>query len=189
MTNPDPVLQDPSGDAAGSAIGRLAAIVGRAARFPGDLDGLGKGEQAALARLDPEGDLRPHQVAAVARALVEAGLEPERWSPATWRRWALIAHGMALSGHAVGALGNQLCAAGVAESRVTKLLTARGAAFRQLIPALLRLFAAHEVAPNWYELAALILATDRDEPKAEAIRLRIAGRYFAALAKSARADA
>lgn len=189
MSSPETEPQAPTSvERESSPITRLAQLIGQAARFNGDLYGLGKGEKAALARLDPDGELRPHQVAALARALIHAGLEPEGWSPETatenWRRWALIAHGMALAGHASGALGNQLCAAGVSESRVTKLLTSRGDAFRQLLPRLLRLLASKEVAPNWHELGWLILTEDRDEEKAEAIRMRIAGRYFSALAKS-----
>ncbi|MBK1734174.1 CRISPR-associated protein Cse2 [Halorhodospira abdelmalekii] len=168
-----------------SAIGRLAHVIGQAARFEGDLHGLGKGERAALARLDPEGELRPHQIAALARAVVQAGLEPEHWGPECWRRWALIAHGMALTGQGKGALGVQLHAAGVSESRVTKLLTARGLAFRQLLPRLLRLLASREVAPNWYELGELIRHESRNEKKAEEIRMRIAARYFSAAEKSA----
>lgn len=165
-------------------IARLARLIDQAARFEGDLHGLGKGEAAALARLDPDGVWRPHQIAALSRALIHAGIDPERWQPETWRRWALIAHGMALTGHASGALGAQLHVAGVSEARVTKLLTARGEAFRQLLPRLLRLLASNEVVPNWYELGGLILAEGRDEDKAETIRMRIAGRYFSALAKS-----
>jgi CRISPR system Cascade subunit CasB len=187
MSNLDTEDQAPAtGDREGSTIGKLATLIGQAARFSGDLYGLGTGERAALARLDPDGELRPHQMAALARALIHADLEPERWSPQTaqetWRRWALIAHGMALAGHGSGALGKQLCAAGVAESRVTKLLTARGDAFRQLLPRLLRLLASKEVAPNWHELGGLILNEGRDEARAEAIRMSIAGRYFSALA-------
>ncbi len=165
-------------------IGKLARIIGQAARFDTDLYGLDKGEQAALARLDPDGDWRPHQVAALSRVLIHAGLDPEHWSPSAWRRWALIAHGIALTGHAAGALGAQLHAANISESRVTKLLTSRGDAFRQLLPRLLRLLAAKEVAPNWYQLGGLILAEGRDEESAEAIRMRIAGRYFSAAARA-----
>lgn len=174
----------PSAERQGSRIAKLAQLMGQAARFDGDLHGLGKGEKAALARLDPDGEIRPHQVAALARALIHAGLEPEDWHPETWRRWALIAHGMALAGHASGALGNQLCEAGVSESRVTKLLTSRGDAFRQLLPRLLRLLASKEVAPNWHELGWLILYEGREEERAEAIRMQIAARYFSALARS-----
>ncbi len=168
-------------------IARLARIIGQSARFSGDAHGLGSGEHAALARLDPDGDMRPHQIAALSRALIYAELEPEGWRPETWRRWALIAHGMALAGHdGANGLGQQLFTAGVAESRVNRLLTARGDAFRQLLPRLLRLLAAKEVAPNWRELGGLILQEGRDEARAEATRLRIAGRYFSAQARDKR---
>jgi CRISPR system Cascade subunit CasB len=168
-------------------ITRLARIVTRAARFHGDAHGLDTGERVALARMDPD-DMRPHQVAALARALIYAGLEPESWRPETWRRWALIAHGMALAGHDRSrGLGQGLSEAGVSESRVTRLLTARGDAFRQLLPRLLRLLANKNVSPNWHELGGLILHQDRRDPegadKAEALRLKIAGQYFAAEAR------
>ena len=114
------------------------------------------GERAALARLNPDQALRPHEIAALARVLLAAGLQPDTWRPATWQRWALIAHGMALAGHdGAGRLGWQLAQAGVAESRVTKLLTARGDAFTQLLPRVLRLLASKSVRPNWHELGSL----------------------------------
>ena len=148
------------------------------------------GERAALARLQPEA-LQPHQLAALSRALLFAGLQPETWRAETWPRWALIAHGMALAGHnGQGRLGRQLADAGVAESRVSKLLTARGDAFRQLLPRVLRLMASKGVPPNWLELGELVLkesSPDRDDQaRAETLRLLIAGPYFSALAKTAR---
>ena len=162
-------------------ISRLACIITQDARFSGDAHRLDNGERAALARLDPDGELRPHQIAALSRALIYAELEPDTWKPETWQRWALIAHGMALAGHdAKQSLGQQLSQAGVSESRVTKLLTARGDAFRQLLPRLLRLIASKGVAPNWHELGGLILSQERDEEKAENTRLKIAGRFFSA---------
>lgn len=167
-----------------SPISRLARLIGRSARFENDTHGLDNGERAALARLDPDSELRPHQIAALSRALVYAELAPENWHPDTWRRWALIAHGMALAGHDGNrSLGLQLSESEVSESRVTKLLTARDDAFRQLLPRLLRLLASKETSPNWHELGGLILNEGRNEEEAEAIRLRIAGRYFAAEAK------
>lgn len=146
----------------------------------------GPGDHAALARLDPDA-LRPHEVAALSRALLAAGLQPETWRVETWPRWALIAHGMALAGHdGAGRLGRQLANAGVAESRVTRLLTARGEAFRQLLPRVLRLLASKGVAPNWFELGELVLKEDSldadDAARAEQLRMRIAGPYFSALA-------
>lgn len=147
------------------------------------------GERAALARLKPEA-LQPHQLAALARALLAAGLSPEQWHADTWPRWALIAHGMALAGHdGKQQLGRQLADAKVSESRVTKLLTSRGDAFTQLLPRVLRLLASKGVAPNWRELGDLVLKESSNQRKhqvdAEAIRLRIAGPYFSALARAA----
>lgn len=118
-----------------------------------------------------------------------AGLEPENWHPATWQRWALIAHGMALAGHdGAVRLGAQLARAKVAESRVTRLLTARGDAFTQLLPRLLRLLASQGVYPNWYELGPLIHKQGNQDSsaqeQAETIRLGIARAYFSAVSKS-----
>ena len=164
-----------------SPLLKLAQIITQNARFKGDAHGLDNGERAALARLDPDGELRPHQIAALSRALVHADLSPENWYPDTWHRWALIAHGMALAGHDHNQrLGLQLSQAGVSESRVTKLLTARGDAFRQLLPRLLRLVASKGKELNWFELGGLILAQERDEETAETIRLKIAGAFFTA---------
>lgn len=160
-------------------FGALAAYIQRA----------DSGERAALARLKPEA-LQPHQLAALARALLAAGLSPEQWHSDTWPRWALIAHGMALTGHdGKQKLGKQLEQAGVSESRVTKLLTSRGDAFTQLLPRVLRLLASKGVAPNWRELGELVLKESSSQrhhqAKAEEIRLHIAGPYFSALARSA----
>lgn len=175
----------PRGQSA-NPIARLARIIGRAARFPGDAYGLGTGERAALARIDPDA-MRAHQVAALSRALVQAEMEPENWRPETLRRWALIAHGMALAGHDGNAsLGVQLFRAGVAESRVSKLLTARGNTLRQLIPPLLRLMASRDVAPNWHDLGTLILDESNHPDRAEEIRMKIASRYFSESARQTR---
>ena len=146
------------------------------------------GERAALARLRPEA-LQPHQMAALARALLAAGLAPDDWHAATWPRWALIAHGMALAGHdGMQTLGKQLANARVSESRVTKLLTSRGDAFTQLLPRVLRLLVSQRVAPNWRQLGELVLLEGSTQAKhqtaAEDLRLRIAGPYFSAMARA-----
>lgn len=159
-----------------STISRLAAHIHHATT----------GERAALARLAPDAML-PHQVAALSRALVVAGLEPEKWHATTWKAWALVAHGMALAGHdGKGRLGAQLARAGVAESRVTKLLVARAEAFLQIAPRLLRLLASKQVQPNWHELSPLLLQDASPDPQVqqdlEDRRLRIAGAYFSTLA-------
>jgi CRISPR system Cascade subunit CasB len=162
---------------AGHPIGKLAGFVDRA----------DPGTRAALARLDPDA-MRPHQMAALSRALIQAGLSPDTWHPSTWKRWALVAHGMALAGHdGKGRVGHQLATAGVAEARVTKLLVSRGDSFLQIVPRLLRLLASKQVKPNWYDLSKLIHKNDAkeaaDREEAEAIRLRIAGDYFSAIVR------
>lgn len=178
-----PSDSNPSNDR--ERLAALATVIGRAARFDGDAYGLDPGERAALARLDPDGALRPHQIAALTRALLGAGIDPAGWPPQRWRHWSLIAHGMALAGHDDNAgLGAQLARAEVSEPRVTRLLTARGDAFTQALPALLRLLASHEVAPNWFQLGTLILSAP-DTDLAEHIRLNIASRYFATRASLA----
>jgi CRISPR system Cascade subunit CasB len=186
----EPTTAPPPSSGQTKPINRLAKVIGQAARFPGDPYGLGKGEKAALRRMKPEA-MRPHQIAALSRAMVQAELDAANWEPETWRRWALIAHGMALSEHnGKGALGGQLFRAlgnkDAAQGRVTKLLTARGDAFRQLIPPLLRLLASKDVALNWNELGALILNEGKNEKEAEKIRLRIARYYFSEQEKQAK---
>ncbi|MEY2654464.1 MAG: hypothetical protein RLZZ524_1492 [Pseudomonadota bacterium] len=153
------------------------------AALAGHIDGAGMGDRAALARLDPDA-LRPQAIGALSRVLLKAGLSPEHWQPQAWPRWALIAHGMALAGHdGQRPLGEQLDRARVSESRVHRLLIARGDAFRQLLPGLLRLLASQGVAPNWHELGELVLLEARtDQParaRAESLRLDIARHYHA----------
>lgn len=172
-----PVVAPEPAASTGHPVGRLAGFIDRA----------DPGTRAALARLDTDA-MRPHQISALARALIEAGLSPDTWQPATWKRWALIAHGMALAGHGKGSLGKQLADAGVSEPRVTKLLVSRGDAFLQIVPRLLRLLASKQVQPNWYTLSELIRKNDAqdvtEQEEAEALRLRIAGDYFSAIARA-----
>lgn len=170
-------------------LARLAHVITRRANFRGDPTALDNGEHAALARLDPDAP-RPHQIGALARALVLANIATEEWRPETWKRWALIAHGMSLAGHdGATAFGTQLARAHVSESRVTRLLTARGDSFRQQIPRLLRLMASRSVAPNWHELGKLILASEQDEERAETLRLGIAGPYYRAVTQKTESTA
>lgn len=170
-----------------SALEPAAASDFSLGKLVGFIDRADPGTRAALARLDPDA-LRPHQIAALSRALIDAGLSPDTWRPSTWRRWALIAHGMALAGHGKGSLGKQLAEASVSEPRVTKLLVSRGDAFLQIVPRLLRLLTSKQVKPNWYALSELILKNDAQKvaakEAAETLRLRIAGDYFSAIARA-----
>ncbi len=180
MSTPEPVAATETPAKSPNRYAALAAAIARS----------GTGDTAALARLNPD-DLQPHQIAAAVRALLAAGLSPEHWNTGIWSRWALIAHGIALAGHdGSRAFGEQLASAGVAESRVTKLLTARGDAFTALVPRLLRLLASKGVAPNWNDLGRLIheqgASDSGGQQRADDIRLRIASRYFSAMARQDR---
>lgn len=172
----------------GHPVGRLAGFI----------DGADPGTRAALARLDPEA-MRPHQIAALSRALIDAGLSPDTWQPATWKRWALVAHGMALAGHdhkkrfgqQLATMQSQSAQPAVAEARVSKLLVSRGDAFLQIIPPLLRLLVSKQVQPNWYDLSNLIFKNDAKHPleqkEVETLRLRIARDYFSAVVRANKA--
>ena len=185
-------MDTPSGESTGQPFGASSGGAPQKANLFSALAAHVKrastGDRAALARMKPE-LLRPNELAALSRALLAAGLSPDTWSPETWPRWALIAQGIALAGHKPGRLGDQLAEAGVAESRVTKLLTARGEAFQQLLPRVVRLMASKGVSPNWGELGALVLADarvdERDSKDADSMRLRIAGPYYSRLARQA----
>ncbi len=171
--------QRPSGD-----VESLAHVITRAARFANDPRALDSGERAALSRLDPD-QPRPSQLAALTRALVMSGLSPDDWGQGAWRRWALVAQGIALAGHdGSRPFGAALAAAAVSEGRVTRLLTARGDALRQIVPRIVRLMASRGVSPDWREFAELILTDGTDSAAAERCRLRIASRYYSALARA-----
>lgn len=179
MSTPEtlPVDPPPSENTSGvNLIGRLAGLI----------ESADPGTRAALSRLDPDA-MRPHQMAALSRVLIGAGLSPEKWQPASWKHWALIAHGMAIAGHGNRSMGTQLAEAKVSEARVTKLLVSRGEAFIQIVPRLLRLLASKQVKPNWYTFSELIRQNDTqdasEQQKVEALRLRIAGDYFSEIAR------
>jgi CRISPR system Cascade subunit CasB len=153
-------------------------------------EGKSKRDYVALKRLDPGAQsLTVEEIAALTHASHRAMLDCDKWSPDQWRKWAFIAHGIALSGHNSGKdqfLGRQMHEAGVSEARVTRLLDARGDAFIQTLPRLLRLLASRDVAPNWAELAQLVLREDQDD--AEKTRLRVANNFFSAKAKASAAQ-
>lgn len=179
-----------NGGASGQQFGmqyRVKAI----ARFLDDAkNGIkaSKSDWVALNRFNPNSEgVSDAQWGAVSRAADRAKLEWERWgdNPDPWLRWALIAHGISLTGHDGGEhshFGRQLFKAGVSEARVTRLLDARGNAFTQTLPRLLRLLASKGVAVNWVELGTLVLnegASDQKSQRiAESVRYRIAGYFF-----------
>lgn len=114
-------------------------------------------------------------------------------------KWALILHGIALmtptgsedntsrsahDGHMpVGRalfLGSETTrqTAFYSESRLNRLLTARGPILRTLLARMFRMLAAAGVSFNWREMAQFILNDNYDEDAAEMSRRRIARDYY-----------
>lgn len=187
MTAPPDSTLDPdltTSRSNGSIIATLAGELGR--------EGFPRGDLAALRRLDPDHANAP----AFWRLLIRAP-EDRRHGDGAERRWALIVHGIALmvpNHHdARTPVGRALFAARYSEQRLGRLLDARGAQFRALVPRLCRQLAhAHKPQPlDWRELGRLILAEGCHEEEAERVRLNIARTYYGAegAAEKARADA
>jgi CRISPR system Cascade subunit CasB len=162
--------QEQRPQSAGAIIASLAGILGS--------QGFPRGDLAGLRRLDPDHPAAP----AFWRLLVRVP-EERRLGAEAERRWGLILHGMALMAphhHDTTPVGRALFAADYSEARLGRLLDARGAQFRALVPRLCRQLA-HKAQPlDWRELGRLILAAERDEARAEEVRLRIARAYYGA---------
>lgn len=154
-----------------------------------------KGDLAALRRMDPD---RPGTTAVFWSLVMRHVPEDLRRDEAAVARWALVLHGMALMApdhHQARALqGGRLESVGAAlrgpdperpiyaESRLARLLSARGAMFRALVPRLCRQMKAADRPLPWEELAELVLAEGHDEGRAERCRERIAAAYYRAAA-------
>ncbi len=112
-------------------------------------------------------------------------------------KWALILHGIAVMtptgsgdgrtahdfempvGRALYCGGDsQRTAAYYSESRLNRLLTARGPILRSLLARLFRMLAAAGQPFNWREMASFILNDGYNEEAAERARRRIAREYF-----------
>ena len=117
------------------------------------------------------------------------------------RGWGLVIHGIALMTR-VGApdpagrsahdrnlpVGRALFEGGApdgttafySETRLNRLLTARGPMLRRLLVRVFRMLAAADRTFDWYQMAELILNDGRDEQRADYVRRRIARDYYRA---------
>ena len=166
--------------------GRIASIASQIGRSD-----FSTGDRAALRRLDPD---RPNYagLAVVLRVMRNAGIKIDELGTRRLGRWTLLIHAMALmsgpgkSPHVQGKgrSGGVLHAGFYSESRLMRLLEARGTTRDDLIRRLARFLAAKGLAIDWVALAPLIL-DDEDGEDAERARLRIARDYYAAEARDA----
>ena len=154
-------------------------------------DGFNRGDLAALRRMDPD---EPDAAAfwrLAARYDLKGGPELER-------RWALVMHGIALmtrrgsdaaarSAHVRAMpIGRAMFEGGkpdttsayYSESRLNRLLTARGNMLRTLLRRMFRMMATANQGFDWYQMAELILSDGFDERVADRVRRNIARHYY-----------
>jgi CRISPR type I-E-associated protein CasB/Cse2 len=162
-----------------------------------------RGDLAALRRMNPD---RP-DAAAFWRLLAQEDL---LGPPSLEAKWSLILHGIALmtltaSGDAVhrsaheGQLpvGRALFQGGdpqrgvgfYSETRLNRLLTARGPMLRTLLCRMFRMLASAGVSFNWREMARFVLSDGYDEAAVEGSRRRMARDYYQAQRRSAQFEA
>ena len=163
-----------------------------------------RGDLAGLRRMDPD---EPGTTAAYWRLMAEKKL---LGSSAVELKWALILHGIALMTPRAGdegdsrtahdgymPVGRALFLGGDAsrrdrgyysESRLNRLLTARGPMLRMLLARMFRMMAAANQPFNWREMARFILNEDYDEERFEMARRSIASEYYQAERRSAQPE-
>jgi CRISPR system Cascade subunit CasB len=132
-----------------------------------------RGDLAELRRLDPDQPSAPAFFRIVARVAPEAGVE-------TMRRYAHFLRVLALKPEALSddRLGATMAGAGLSESRVQRLLTARGETMRDQLRLIARRLANSGNLP-WRGFADLLLTMD--DKQAENKRLIVARDYWRTL--------
>ena len=153
-----------------------------------------RGDLAELRRMDPD----TPDAAVFWRLMAQHDL---LGSSIVERKWGLILHGIALMtptnsgdgsirtahdgympvGRALFLGGNSQRSSGFySETRLNRLLTARGPMLRTLLARMFRMLASADVSFNWREMARLILNDGYNEEAAEQARHRIAREYYQA---------
>lgn len=168
------------------------------------LPNFSRGDLAGLRRMDPD---EPGTTAAYWRLMAEKNL---LGSPTVELKWALILHGIALMtpraaedgdsrtahdgympvGRALflGGDANRRERGYYSESRLNRLLTARGPMLRALLARMFRMMTAADQPFNWREMARFILNEDYDEDRFEMARRRIASEYYQAERRGAQSE-
>ena len=151
-----------------------------------------RGDLAELRRMDPD---KP-DAAVFWRLMAQYDL---LGSPAIEHKWALVLHGLALvtrtaesdamsrSAHdrhtPIGVAlfygdDRSRATAFYSQSRLNRLLTARGPMLRTLLARMFRMLGAKGCAFDWYRMAQLILDDGYNEERADYVRRDIARRYY-----------
>jgi CRISPR system Cascade subunit CasB len=118
-----------------------------------------------------------------------AGFDDPEFAGDGAERWATVVQGIALTGAGAAGdaepAGRTLATLGFSESRLSRLLSARGEAFRTQVTLLARFARGKGASLDWRDLGELVLVEERVEPRAEELRLRLARSYYRALDKGA----
>ncbi len=145
------------------------------------------GEKAGLRRMDP---LNP-EGAVFWKLISQRGMSQNL----DIVKWGLIIHGIALMSHTAGLAHNPRRPVGrvlyegkgdnnirnfYSETRLNRLLTARGTMLQVLLARLFRILANERCAFDWREMARFILNVGYDEESAERSRHYIARAYYRA---------
>ena len=157
-------------------------------------DGFPRGDLAALRRMNPEA----RDTAIFWRLMARRDLPG---NPAVEQKWALILHGIALTTRTAGpdsasrsahdgnvSVGRALFHGGdpqrttpfYSETRLNRLLVARGPMLRTLLARTFRMLGAAGQPFDWREMARLVLSDGHNEERAESVRRSIARAYYAA---------
>ena len=185
--SPDSPPQQPESRSWGDIAVDFAGHIARLSDFR-------RGDLAELRRMDPDAPDAAIFWKLMAREDLLDNLSAES-------KWALILHGIALmtprnSGDGNSrtahdgytAVGRALFLGGephrergfYSETRLNRLLTARGPVLRTLLARMFRMFASAGVSFNWREMAQFILNEGYDNEAAERARRRIARDYYQA---------
>ena len=161
---------------------------------------LSPGDRAELRRMDPDAP----DAAVFWRLMAEHDLLGNRYPES---KWALIMNGIALmtpksggdgatrSAHDGTPVGRALFLGAesrrekgyYSETRLNRLLTARGDMLRALLIRMFRMLAAADVSFNWGEMAQFILNEGYDDAASDQSRRRIAREYYLAERRSSQA--
>jgi CRISPR system Cascade subunit CasB len=134
-----------------------------------------RGDLASLRRLNTDAPDAAPFFRIVVKIAPEAG-------PTTLHRYARFLQILALKPAALasGSFGAVMAAAGISETRVQKLLSARGVTLAEQLRLISRRLANEGTLP-YRQIGELLLIEDEDSERAEAVRLRIARDYWRVL--------
>ena len=175
---------------------------GIAIQFANDLaaEGFQRGDLAELRRMNPD----TPDAAAFWRLMANYGL---LGNPTVEVKWAHVLHGIAMmTGNSANnpsdrsahdgrtPVGRALFqgddpgreSAFYSESRLNRLLTARGTMLRTLLARMFRMMGAADVRFDWFQMAQFILNDDYDEERTDSIRRAIAREYYRAESRTNR---